>query len=440
MSGARAVESELASPQTAGQLLLALTVVLAACWLCGALAGRAGLPRVAGEITGGLLLGPSALGALAPGLAEMVFPPAARQGLGLLGQAGLAVYMFTVGARARAVTNTNNTNNTTGDQRTGRALGQAAWLALGGGLPALLLGLGVGYWAGDQLGGAHADPYRFALYLGCAFSVTALPVLARLLDEAGLAESRLGRLTLLSAAVTDVVAWSLLALVTGGSGGSGWSAPLAPLAAVGGTAALVGVAWLLARPVLGLLAGYAEGRGGFGPLTLALAALVILAMAGLESVLGGFAAFGAFVTGLCAPDRPRLRAAVQQRLARYTDRLLLPAFFAVAGLSTQLTAVSSPAVLAIALGVLVAATVSKYGGSLLAARLLGFGWRSAGGIAALMNSRGVMELVVAAAGLASGLVNAAGFCVLVLLAVVSTAVALPLYRWSAGAAPAAPRS
>lgn len=387
-------------------VLVALAAVLAVGQLLGRLCARVSQPPVIGEVIGGILLGPSVLGRIAPNIGHMVLPGEVGPILNQLAQLGAVLYMFLVGieldfefVRARA-------NSTIAIALAGIAVPFAAGAAF-----ALAL-----FPFGASVGISLAT---YASFLGVALSVTAFPVLARILADSGIQRTELGRLALACAAMADVTAWCLLALVIG--------AAQASLAHAAGTIALTGVFVILmltvARPLLAHLGAQTQTLVSRSRLAWLLVA--VLLSAATTEALGVHAIFGAFLLGTLIPTGTPLARSLIGRLEDVVTTLLLPAFFAVTGLRMQMSLISGPAEWAVLLVLIVVASAGKIGGTTLAARIRGQDWRTALGLGILMNTRGLMELIVLNIGLDLGIISPTLFAVLVLMAIATTVATGP---------------
>ncbi|MBC3840108.1 cation/H(+) antiporter [Streptacidiphilus sp. 4-A2] len=397
-------------------VLADIAVVLALCALMVRLGRRLHQPPVVAEIAAGLMLGPSLLGLLPGHLVQHIFPADARPSLSSIAQFGLALFMFMTGweldpRRLRG---------------SGRALGSIAVLAmavpfvLGGGTAALL-------YHSQAPHGVRAEV--FVLFMATAFSITAFPVLARIIRDQGLSQTRIGAMAMSCAAICDVAAWCVLVLVTAVAGSGGKLGFLKVLALTVGYTAVMA---LVVRPLLRRALRNFSGREDRGVLLVLLVTGLLLsafatAWIGLDSI------FGAFAFGLVMPrqyDSPKTAVALQQHIAAPLDKaagILLPVFFAVTGLSVEVTKLgwSGLGVLLIALAT---AVVGKLTGTAIPARLNGMSWRDAGLFGTLMNTRGLTELVVLTIGSQLGLIPPNLFTVMVLVALATTAMAGPLLR------------
>ncbi|WFE36483.1 cation:proton antiporter [Micromonospora sp. WMMD975] len=390
------------------RFLLAVAVILAGCHLLGELMRRLGQPAVLGEILGGLLLGPSAVGLLSPGLHRWLFPPDVLVNLDRMAQLGLVVFMFLLGCELR-----------TGGARRPRAIGL---VVLGGmGLP-VVAGFGLALAAEPVLRGAGAPVPAYALFLGLALAVTALPVLARILVDLRLDRSRTGALALSAAAVGDGVAWLALTVILAAATSG---ADVRSVTGVAVHLALVLVLFLCLRPVLAAIVR----RAGSERMLVVVLVVGAIAFAALTQLVGLHPFVGAFLFGVAVPRRSPVVERINHQLQGFTLTILLPLFFAGVGLAASVGLLGGdPGHWLLFLGVLAVATVTKVAGAGGGARLAGLPARDAVRVGVLMNCRGVTELVVASIGLRSGLVNELGFTILVLTAVVTTAMTAPLVR------------
>jgi Kef-type K+ transport system membrane component KefB len=340
-----------------------------------------------------------------------VFPAGAMAPLAALSQLGVLLFMFGVGLRlevdvlrtkARAAIVTS-------------PVSIALPFALGAALAIWLYGRG-------GLAGDGATRLEFALFLGAAMSVTAFPVLARILAERDLTRTRLGAMALACAAVDDVTAWCILAAVVAvarhhGAGASGLLGALPPLAA---TAGIVSVAIVAVRPLIRRLCA---GRAPVSQVGTAVIVALLLALATEHA--GVHALFGAFLAGAVTPRDDGLAAGIADRLDAL-NVTLVPVFFAFTGLRTSIGLVHEAGLVAITGAIIVVAVAGKLGGSAVAARVSGLEWREALGLGVLMNTRGLMELVILGVGLDIGVITPTLFTMMVLMALATTVMTTPL--------------
>jgi Kef-type K+ transport system membrane component KefB len=375
-----------------------------------------GQPPVLGEVVAGILLGPSLLGRLAPETAAFVLPPAVAPFLQVIAQLDVILYMFLVGLEL-------NAGMLRGRARATVLTSHASILVpflLGA---VLALGLYPSF--------SHNDvPFTsFALFLGVAMSVTAFPVLARILTDRNMHRTRLGVAALACAALNDVTAWCLLAFVVGVARASVGGA----LLSVGWTVAYMALMVLVVRPVVNrLLAGVGEAGLTRGVAGLVFVALLLSALA--TELIGVHALFGAFLLGAIIPHDSVLARTFTHKLEDLVGVLLLPAFFAFTGLRTEICLVSGVGQWLVCGLIMVVATAGKFGGTLAAARLTGLGWREAAALGVLMNTRGLMELIVLNVGLDLGVISPTLFAMMVLMALVTTLATTPVLKLM-GAAP-----
>ena len=388
------------------RFLAQLVVVVAATRLVGALAARLGQPRVVGEITAGILLGPSLLGRLAPELSAWLFPPATFPVLLAVSHLGLLFFMFLVGLHL--------------DLGMLRASGRTALVTSP---VSIVVPLGLGIAVANVIQPRFApevSPLAFALFMGVALSVTAFPVLARILEERGLARTRIGVVAVACAAVDDVAAWCLLAGLTAyvraAAGGASFARTVL-LLAVFAVAVLV-----LLPPVLRRLVD--RSPAAFLPV----AVVCLLGGAAATEAIGVHALFGAFLAGIAMPRRDDLRRGLEVSLEAVTSVVLLPLFFASTGLRLDLGWLRGAAAWSTFGLILLAAVAGKLGGSMLAARATGMGWRDAVGLGVLLNTRGLVELVILGAGLELGVLTPPVYSMMVLMALVTTAMTTPVLQ------------
>ncbi|MET9778903.1 cation:proton antiporter [Streptomyces sp. NPDC006367] len=398
-----------AVPVPLSDLLIAVPVVILVSRVAAQFLRRLGQPPVVGEILAGILLGPSLLGALWPGGQAWLFDPSVIPYLDMLGNVGLLVFMFLIGLEL-------DLGTLRGDRRTALAVSQA-----GTAVP-LVLGALLALGMYGPLAPDGTDRLSFVLFIGVALSITAFPVLARILTDRGLYRSRVGVLALASAAVGDVSAWCMLAAVVAiANSGSPFGAVTTALYATAFTLVL----FYVVRPLLTRWAARAErGRSDTVVLVVLFSGLCVSGYA--TDRIGVHALFGAFLFGVITPRGSRRAATAAIRLRAFAVPVLLPLFFVSTGLRTDVSLLAGGSALWWWAGaVLAVAGLGKWGASALAARLTGTGWRDAMSIGALMNCRGLTELVVLDIGLGLGIVGPDLFTVLVLMALVTTAMTTP---------------
>lgn len=392
---------------------LQLFVILAACRLAGWAARRwLGQPQVVGEIMAGIALGPSLFGLIAPELQQALFPTESRGVLFVGAQLGIGLYMFMVGLRFRT------------DHLKGRGRSAAA-VSLSGVAAPFVVAILLTPWLLSVLGlfGESVTPFQAILFMGAAISITAFPVLARIIQERGLTNTRLGSLSLSAGAVDDAIAWLILAVVLAGMGaGSGQA-----VTAVLGTVAFAMFMLTFGRRLLARLGAAADRAGGVGPHLLAVALMLFMLSAFITDAIGVHAVFGGFILGVAMP-RGVFAEGVRRQIEPFATVLLVPMFFTYSGLHTQLNMMIDPSLMLIAAVVLVGSILAKFGACWAAARLTGQDNATSLGIGALMNARGMMELILINIGLQAGLIGPGLFAILVVMTVVTTLMASPLFE------------
>ncbi|HYD47995.1 MAG TPA: cation:proton antiporter [Terriglobales bacterium] len=398
------------------KVLLALAVIMVAARLLGNVVRRwLGQPQVVGEILAGILLGPSFLGAIAPELQHHLLPPEAAPFLGMISQLGVVLFMFVVGLDLDPRLLRANTHVTL-------AISHASIVV------PFLAGSALALWLYPIYGTANVSFTVFSLFFGVSLSVTAFPVLARILTDRSLSTTPIGAMALACAAVDDVTAWSLLALLAGVAV-TDVSLPLI-------TAALVAVyllaMFLVVRPFYGRLAAREELLGReLSRSTLAWVCAGALLSASATDWIGIHPLFGAFLFGALLPHEGRLATQLRARLEDMVVVLFLPAFFAFTGARTQIGLLGNGADWLFCGVIIAVATAGKFGGSLAAARCCGVGWRESAMIGILMNTRGLMELIVLNVGLELGVIQPQLFTMLVIMALVTTFATSPIFDWLA---------
>lgn len=392
---------------------LQLAVILVACRVVGWLGKKLlGQPQVVGEMIAGVVLGPSLLGLLFPGLQGAIFPKETKNVLYAGAQLGVGLYMFLVGTTLRL----DHFRTKAKSASFVSMAGIAAPFAIAVLITPLLLPV-------PGLFAPGISQANATLFLGACIALTAFPMLARIINERGLANSSLGTLSLTAGAFDDACSWCVLAIVLATFGGGAGVAILA----IGG-----GLAWalfvLLAGPrILAPLGRKVEREGELSLSSFALVMIAFCVSAFLMDVVGIHAIFGGFILGAVMP-RGLLTEEIKRKLEPLTVVLLLPMFFTYSGLNTRMDMVNSASLLLIALGILAASILAKGGACYLAARLSGEDNRTALGIGALMNSRGLMELIIINIGLQKGIIGPTLFSMLVLMAIVTTMMASPLFE------------
>ena len=418
-SGGAAASSERVSATrqrtaeaTVVAFFIAVAIVMLFARLCGSLMPRIGQPRVMGEVLAGILLGPTAFGAIDPSLQSTVFASDIVPYIGVAANLGLIFFMFLIGLEVDL----------------GQLRGRAR-MTLAVSNTALLVPLMLGMLVALPLYPLLAPNTRFAafaLFVGVSMSVTAFPVLARIISERRMIKQPLGALALSAAAVDDVSAWFLIALATAVAGaGSG----VAVIETIGWAAVFCLAMAFLVRPLLARAAVAYDEAGGHVPgtwITVIFAGVLLSAVA--TETIGIAVIFGAFAMGVAMPRHAGLSDAVTRRVEDFVLTLLLPLFFAYTGLRTNVALLGRGDLVLLTLALSAIAIVGKYGGTLIASRVIRLPWRESAVLGALMNTRGLTELIVLNLALSIGAISSALFAALVIMALVTTFMAGPLIR------------
>ena len=383
-------------------------------------------PAVVGEVLAGIVLGPTLLGAIFPQFQAFLFPPESLRPLELLSDLGIVLFLFLVGMEM--------------DLEQIRArLGQSAVVSFGGIAGSFTLGLLTGFFLHPQYGGTTA-PLSFALFLGTAMSITAFPVLARIIRERDLSHSASGIVSLSAAAVGDVLAWCMLALVVGlAQSHTIWTAVIA----TGGAALFACFMIFVVRPLFARMGNLYITREVIGRGVITFTMLILLSAALISHLIGIHALFGAFLAGAVLPRDTRFRAILGERIEDFISILLLPIFFALTGLRTDLALLLEPGTWIALCLILAASIVGKVVGSGLPARLSGLSWRDAGVVGTLMNTRGLVEIILLNVGFELGILPAPVFAMMVVMALITTFMtgpALHLFREPRAATKGSPMS
>ena len=405
---------------TAAQLSVAfflqMFVILAAARVVGSFARRFGQPQVVGEMIAGVLLGPSLFGYFAPELQAHLFPKDSLKVLYVGAQLGVGLYMFLVGVDFKTELFRSRAKSAAAVSISGMVVpfGLGALLAI------WLVGV-------PNLFSAKATTLEAMLFLGAAMAITAFPMLARIIYERGLTGTSLGTLALAAGAIDDAAAWCVLAIVLASFG----DGPMVAVKAIAGGIAYGVVITTLGTKLLKPLGDMVEREGKLSNTVLGIVLMLFMLDAWMMDAIGIHAVFGGFLLGVAMP-RGALTRELQKQLEPITVVLLLPIFFTFSGLNTRLDMVNSWQMLAIALVVLLAACLGKGVACWAAARATGQDNRTALAVGSLMNARGLMELIILNIGLSKGLIQAGLFSIMVLMAIVTTLMASPLFEWVYG--------
>lgn len=396
------------------KLVLQISVILGVCRVVGSIFRKIGQPRVVGEMFAGILLGPSLLGWMAPGVSGYLFPQSSLGFLNALSQIGIVVFMFLVGLGINPQELKNH--------------GHAAVLTSHVSITApFVLATFLSLYLYPRLSDDSVAFTSFALFMGSAMSVTAFPVLARILIERNLLQSRLGTVAIASAAVDDVTGWCILAYIVVLTRAAHSGTPI--WMTIGGIVVFALIMIYGVRRLLGGMQVSYQQWGGLSENRLAFMLLLVFGSALCTEWLGLHLLFGAFMMGAIMPKEQKFVQYVLDRFETVTVTLLLPLFFAFTGLRTNIALVKGPEMGMYCGLIVLVATVGKLGGSTLASWLTGMPVREAAGLGTLMNTRGLMELVILDIGLDIKVISPALFSMMVIMALVTTFMATPLLDW-----------
>lgn len=387
-------------------LLALVSILLLGRWL-GKLFVHFEQPRVIGEMVAGILLGPSLLGRIWPDAMHFILPAEVSPFLGIVAQIGVILYMFLVGLELNAGLLRSRAHATI-------AISHASIVT------PFLLGSLLALWLFPRLGTANVPFASFALFMGVAMSITAFPVLARILTDRGMENTELGVVALSCAAIDDVTAWCLLAFVVGVAQSAVNGALQTTLMALG----YVVIMLLVVRPMAVRFLGHDADHP---PRRMAVWVLVALLFSAMTAEwIGIHAIFGAFLLGAIIPHDSDVARDFTEKLEDIVKILLLPAFFAYTGMKTEIGLVSGWEAWMFCAVIILVATLGKFGGTFVAARLTGHDARLSAALGILMNTRGLMELIVLNIGLELGVISPKLFAMMVIMAVVTTIATTPI--------------
>jgi len=390
-------------------VLLALTVIMVTARIVGAIFSKLNQPAVIGEVVGGILLGPSLLGRVAPEAQAFLLPPSAAPMLNVIAQIGVILYMFLVGLELDLGLVKSSVRRTVGISIASIVVP----FAIGSALAVLLF---------ESLSPPTVPVSSFVMFLGVSMSITAFPVLARILEDRGMQKTPLGIMALTCAAIDDAIAWCLLAFIVSVM----QATPRAALDTVALTIVYLVLMLTAGRMIVTKLVDRFDRSSRLGERSLALVLMAVLLSAVATEFIGIHSIFGAFLMGAIIPHHSRVSTSVTERISDIVRVLFLPAFFAFTGLRTEIGLVHTGADWALCAVIIVAATAGKWGGTAIAARVAGLSWRDSSALGILMNTRGLVELIVLNIGLDLGVITPRVFTMLVIMALVTTIMTTPI--------------
>ena len=391
-------------------LLIQIIAVLLMVRLFGYLFNRIGQPGVIGEIVAGIVLGPSVLGLFFPDAFHFLFPASSLTNLELLSQVGLVLFMFVIGMELDFSVLKNKINET-------------LVISHAGILVPFFLGILSSYWVYEEYASSHTPFLPFALFIGISMSITAFPVLARIIQERNMTKTPLGTLSIASAANDDVTAWCLLAIVIAISKAGSFASALY---SVGLAALYILLMFLVVRPFLKKVGEVYANKEAINKTFVAFILLILIISSCITEVIGIHALFGAFMAGVVMPPNLGFRKVMMEKVEDISLVFFLPLFFAFTGLRTEIGLINSPELWGVCALLVTVAIAGKLGGCAIASRLVGESWKDSLTIGTLMNTRGLMELVALNIGYEMGILPPSIFVILVIMALVTTFMTTPL--------------
>ncbi|WP_321518490.1 cation:proton antiporter [uncultured Bacteroides sp.] len=391
-------------------LLLQIIVVLVTVRLFSYLFKYIGQPGVIGEIVAGIVLGPSLFGYLFPDFFGFLFRPGSLGNLQLVSQIGLILFMFVIGMEVDFSTLKNKINET-------------LVISHAGIFVPFFLGILSSYWIYEEYAAQQTAFLPFALFIGISMSITAFPVLARILQEKNMTKTPIGIISIASAANDDVTAWCLLAVVIAiAKAGTLGSA----LYSVALTILYIAVMFTVVRPFLKKIGNLYANKEVINKTFVGFIFIILVASSTLTEILGIHALFGAFIAGVVMPANFGFRKVMMEKVEDVSLVFFLPLFFAFTGLHTEIGLINSPGLLGVLALLVAVAIIGKLGGCTIAARLVGESWKNSFIVGTLMNTRGLMQLVALNIGYEMGILPPSIFVILIIMALVTTFMTTPI--------------
>lgn len=385
-------------------LLLQIITIIIVARFFGWIFRKIGQPTVIGEIIAGIFLGPSVVGMYFPEYSALLFPTESLGNLQFLSQIGLILFMFVIGMELDLKVLKNKAND-------------AVVISHASIVFPFALGIGLSYFIYHKFAPAGVEFLAFSLFMGIAMSITAFPVLARIVQERGIHKTRLGTIVITCAAADDITAWCLLAAVIAIVKAGTF---MSSLYVIGCATLYVLMMLFIVKPFLKKVGDLYANRSDLSKPVVAIFLLTLIVSAYMTEIIGIHALFGAFMTGAIMPDSTKFRNIFIEKVEDVALILLLPLFFVFTGLRTQIGLINDPELLRITGYIILVAVAGKFVGSALAAKFVGQNWRDSLTIGALMNTRGLMELVVLNIGFDLGVLSPEVFTMMVIMALVTT--------------------
>lgn len=401
-------------------VITAVIIILIVTQVFGTLITYIGQPKVVGEMISGVLLGPTCFGYFLPDLSAMVFGTHVMPILFILSNLGLSIYMFLVGAEMDLKLFDK------------KSMKQSGLLSAAAVITPFILG----FIAAGMYAGIFSMPdislTSFSIFLGTALAITAFPMMARILQEKKFLRTKIGVIIMLSASIQDVVSWILLAFVTAMAQKKGISSGVVTLV---GAFVFITLVIFIIKPLMQKIGNHTEAKGKMSSFGFSVIIILLLICALTTDHLGLYSVFGGFILGLAMPRGAVFQAELHSKLKDITVVMLLPLFFTYSGLNANMLVLGNMVYLTPAIVIIVFAFASKYVSALLAMRASGFSWREASAMGGLTNARGLMELIVANIGLMYFVINKELYSILILVAILTTLAAMPIYNLSMRNAP-----
>jgi Kef-type K+ transport system membrane component KefB len=396
-------------------VLLAVTFILIGTYVISNLVAKTGQPRVVGEMISGVLLGPTVLGAIFPSFSAYIFPVRIMPFLFLLSNIGLCFYMFLVGLELDFKLIDKKLFN------------QSIGISLASIVIPFVSGILVAGCYFPIFSGGSVSRSFFMIFIGTALSITAFPMMARILEDTGLIKTKVGALVMFSASIQDVISWIILAFVV--SAAKGFSAFSGVITLVSAFIFTFLIFYII-RPFLAKLTRHIADQDKLSGSIFTFIIILLLACSIITDKMGLYSVFGSFLLGLAVPNNEVLKRELNAKLKDITLCLLLPLFFTFSGLNTDLRVLSQIEFLIPTIIIILVAFLSKYLSSLGAMRFYGYPFSEASAMGGLFNARGLMELIIINIGLTYGIINKAMYSVLVLVAIITTLLAMPIFNYS----------
>ncbi len=395
---------------TIGILLLQIIVILATCRIVGLLFKKIGQPTVIGEIVAGIILGPSILGYFFPQVSAFLFPEESLSYIKILSQFGLILFMYAIGMELDLSVVRKRLRDTI-------SISHASTIV------PFFLGMLMAYFIYDEYAYSETPFLSFALFIGISLSITAFPVLARIIQERGMTRSHLGSISLASAASGDITAWCLLAAVVAYAQAGTMNSAIYNVLF---SAIYVCIMLFLVRPILRVIGDLYHNKEVVNKPLVAMMFFILLLSSYITEILGLHALFGAFIAGMVMPDNLKFRKIMNEKVEDVSLALFLPLFFVYTGLHTEIGLIEGKEMWLLCGVFILVAIIGKFGGTLVAARVSNESWKDSLYMGAFMNTRGLMELVVLSIGLEMNILPPVVFVMLVLMTLVTTFMTTPL--------------